>query len=200
MTGANGRRGAAKGRKRAAGRSAESPARRRSSAAERDHCAGTSATTPPRIVILSLPRARVYEPRGREVCVSITDPQTSPAGISPVFRDVLRVSFTDIIEPTGVDGHVLFTTEHAAKILDFIDRWSDVDAIVIHCVGGLSRSPAVGMALCELNGWPLGTMEADYPIWNKWVRSELVRHGRDRLSRKSAPPRAKPANTPKNRP
>jgi len=117
-----------------------------------------------------------------------------------VFRDVLRVSFTDITEPTGLDGHVLFTTEHAAKILDFIDRWSDVDAIVIHCVGGLSRSPAVGMALCELNGWPLGTMEADYPIWNRWVRSELVRHGRDRPSRKSAPPRPMPANTQKNRP
>src|SRR5438067_1206616 len=158
---------------------------------------GTAAATPPRIVILSLPRAHSYEPHGCEVCISITDPKAAPARVSPAFRSVLRVSFTDIIEPTGLDWHVLFTPEHAEKILDFVDRWSNVEAIVIHCVGGLSRSPAVGMALCELHGWPLGAMETDYPIWNKWVRSELVRRGRER--RKRATLRAKPANTPGKR-
>jgi len=181
MSGTSARRRRGKGGKSASHGRAESPVRRRSPAA--GDPAGTAAATPPRIVILSLRRAQAYEPRGREVCISITDPNAALARVSPSFRDVLRVSFTDIIEPTGLDSHVLFTPEHAAKILDFIDRCSDVEAIVIHCVGGLSRSPAVGMALCELHGWPLGTMEADYPIWNKWVRSQLVQRGRDRQLR-----------------
>jgi hypothetical protein len=151
---------------------------------------GAMSATPPRIVILGIGRAEQYEPHGTEVCISITDPKAAPARVSSSFKDVLRVSFTDITEAIGLERHVLFTPEHARAILDFIDRWTDVDGIVIHCVGGLSRSPAVGMALSELHEWPLGTMEADYPIWNKFVRSELVRLGRERR---------KPERTPRPR-
>ena len=151
MSATNARRRRAKASKSTSGGSAESPVRRRSPAA-RDDPAGTAAVTPPRIVILSLPRVQTYEPRGREVCISITDPNAALARVSPAFTDVLRVSFTDIIEPTGLDWHVLFTPEHAAKILDFIDRCSDVEAIVIHCVGGLSRSPAAPWRCASCTG------------------------------------------------
>ena len=135
---------------------------------------------PPRLVILSVGRAEQYKPHGAEVCISITDPRAQPVRVSPEFKAVLRLSFTDIASPSPVPFHVYFAPEHAQAILDFVDEWPDVDAVVVHCVGGLSRSPAVGMALCELKGWPLGRMEADYPLWNTWVRSELVRIGRAR--------------------
>jgi len=75
---------------------------------------------------------------------------------------------------------ILFAPEHARAILDFIADWVHADRIVIHCMAGLSRSPAVGMGICELQGWPLEKMEADYPLWNPWVRSELVRIGHER--------------------
>jgi hypothetical protein len=141
---------------------------------------GAVSATPPRIVILGIGRAEQYKPHGTEVCISITDPRAGPARLSPAFKDVLRVSFTDITEASGFEGHVLFTPEHARAILDFIDRWTAVDAVVIHCLAGVSRSPAVGMALCELKGWPLGSMEADYPLWNSLVRAVLVQAGRER--------------------
>jgi hypothetical protein len=138
-------------------------------------------------VILSLARAERYEPHGTEVCISITDTKAPPASLSSAFQAVLRLGFTDIAEPSPLAWHVLFAAEHARAILDFIADWTHADRIVIHCVGGLSRSPAVGMGICELQGWPPEVLEADYPLWNKWVRSELVRVGRERKDTTPSP-------------
>ena len=149
----------------------------------------------PRIVILSIGRAEQYQPQHHnEVCISITDPKSPAARLSPAFKDVLRLGFSDIAATSPYAWHVLFAPEHAEEILDFIDRWPDAERIVVHCVGGQSRSPAVGMALCELKGWPLERMEDEHPLWNTWVRSELVRVGRERWKKRAAP-RVKPANT-----
>jgi hypothetical protein len=63
------------------------------------------------------------------------------------------------------------------SILEFLTRWPDVDRIVIHCVAGQGRSPAVAMGICELQGRPTEELEMRYPLWNTWVRSELVRVG-----------------------
>jgi predicted protein tyrosine phosphatase len=138
----------------------------------------------PRIVILSMARAESYQPHGTEVCISITDPKAPPARLSPAFRAVLRLGFTDIAEPSPLAWHVLFTAEHARAILDFIADWGNADRIVIHCMAGLSRSPAVGMGICDLQGWSLVGREAEYPLCNTWVRSELVRIGRERKDKK----------------
>ena len=134
----------------------------------------------PRMVIMSIDRAESYQPHGAEVCISITDPKAPAARLSPEFKAVLRLGFSDIAEPSPFAWHVLFAPEHAQQILDFVDLWPDVERIVIHCIGGQSRSPAVGMGLCDLKGWPLERMEDDHPLWNTWVRSELVRIGRQR--------------------
>jgi hypothetical protein len=150
----------------------------------------------PRIVILSVTRATDYQPHGSEVCISITDPSAGPVRLSPKFSAVLRVSFSDIASPSELPWHVRFSPEHARAILHFVDQWPGVERLVIHCTAGLSRSPAVGMGICELQGWPLQTMEADYPQWNTWVRSELLRVGRE--SRKVAS-RARPSSRPKRR-
>jgi predicted protein tyrosine phosphatase len=114
------------------------------------------------------------------VCISITDPNTPPVNLSPKFADVLRLSFSDIAEPSPLPFHVLFAPEHAQAILEFIDRWPHVDRIVVHCVGGLSRSPAVALAIADLRGWPVSALEQQSPMWNKWVREQLVRLGRSR--------------------
>lgn len=145
------------------------------------------ASAEPRIVILSIGRAEQYQPQHDEICVSITDPRAPAARLSPGFKAVLRLGFSDIASPSPFAWHVLFTPAHAQEILDFIDRWPDVERIVIHCVGGQSRSPAVGIAVCELKGWPLGQMEAEHPLWNTWVRSELLRIGRAQRTSKSLP-------------
>jgi predicted protein tyrosine phosphatase len=130
--------------------------------------------------VLSITGAAKYEPSGREVCISITDPQSAPANLSEKFAAVLRLSFSDITEPIPLPTHVLFAPEHAHAILDFIDNWPDVERIVVHCVGGLSRSPGVALAIADLRGWPVKALEQRSPMWNKWVREQLVSVGRAR--------------------
>jgi len=144
--------------------------------------AAKATTRSPRIVIMGISRAEAYQPHGAEICISISDPKSRPVRLSNDFTAVLRLTFSDIAVPSMLPFDVLFAPEHAHEILDFVDRWPGVERIVIHCAAGLSRSPAVSMALCELRQWPLGKMEAEYPLWNPWVRSELVRIGRERQS------------------
>ena len=74
--------------------------------------------TTPSILILSVGRAEAYQPHRTEVCISITDPKASPARLSPKFKAVLRLSFTDISAPTEHPSHVRFGAEHAQAILD----------------------------------------------------------------------------------
>lgn len=44
--------------------------------------------------------------------------------------------------------------EDAKEILDFVDKHKDADRIVVHCSAGISRSPAVGVAIAgHFNLW-----------------------------------------------
>jgi predicted protein tyrosine phosphatase len=131
----------------------------------------------PEFVILSRANVENYEPNRVEVCISISDPKAPPVKLSSGFRDVLHLTFTDIASPSRMPFDVLFAPEHARAILEFVARWPGVERIVVHCVAGQSRSPAVAMGICELRGWPTETLETLYPSWNTWVRSELVREG-----------------------
>ena len=127
----------------------------------------------PELVVLSRDRAERYEPAGVAVCISVTDPRTPDVQLSPGFADVLRLRFSDIAQAGG-EGDVLLAAEHAREILDFVARWPRAERIVIHCVGGASRSPAIALALCDLRGWPTAPIEGRKPFWNSWVRSQLV--------------------------
>jgi predicted protein tyrosine phosphatase len=131
-----------------------------------------------RYVVVSEERARAYEPEGREICISITNPRAAPVELSPRFLAVLRLVFTDVCGPSPYAWDALFSPAHAREILDFVAAWPDVDRIVLHCKAGQSRSPAVALALCELCGAEVSELEAQFPLWNSWVRSELVRVAR----------------------
>ena len=153
----------------------------------------------PRIVILNAIRAAAYEPHGDEVCISIRDPKAEPLRLSPNFKDVLRLEFSDIAEPGFLPSHVRFSPDHARQVLDFIGKWRTVERIVIHCIGGVSRSPAIGMALCDLHDWPLERLETEHPMWNPWVRSELVRIGRESRAQPAARAKSRKRATRKRR-
>ena len=131
----------------------------------------------PEVVILSEKNAQLYEPSGREVCISITGPKKQFPSLSDRFAAVLRLAFSDITEPMDHPDSVLFNDGHAKEIVTFIGDWRDVNRIVIHCQAGLSRSPGVAMGLCELFSWG-AVPEENYPLCNQWVRRELVRVGR----------------------
>ena len=132
----------------------------------------------PEFLILRRTAAASYVPSGVEVCISISNPEAPDLVLSPDFRDVLRLRFDDVDQRDVGSGYFVdFNEAHARDILAFVDRWQAVDRIVVHCLAGLSRSPAVAIGLCEVFGWPLGSLETDYALTNKWIRAELVRVG-----------------------
>lgn len=130
----------------------------------------------PELIVLSRDRAERHEPSGTEICVSIADPSAPDVALSPRFAAVLRLRFHDIAREGGPE-HVLFGDEHAAAILDFVARWPAAERIVIHCVGGASRSPAIALGLCDRNGWATDAIERRYPFWNSHVRAALAAAG-----------------------
>jgi predicted protein tyrosine phosphatase len=44
-----------------------------------------------------------------------------------------------------------FNKEQAEQILDFMDdKWDQADALMVHCMAGMSRSPAIAAAIKEI--------------------------------------------------
>jgi predicted protein tyrosine phosphatase len=132
----------------------------------------------PAFVVLSREDAERYEPRDREICISIADPDMEPAHLSSDFVAVLRLHFTDITE-LGEPSDVLFNEDHATAIREFIDAWPDATRIVVHCHAGVSRSPGVALGLCDIQGWATAELERSHPGWNRLVRTALAANRRD---------------------
>ena len=127
----------------------------------------------PEFVVLSREDAERYEPREREICISIADPDADPAHLSSNFAAVLRLNFTDIIAQ-GDPSDVLFGEDHAQAIRVFVDAWPDATRIVVHCHAGMSRSPGVALGLCDIRGWATAQLERSHPGWNRLVRTSLA--------------------------
>ena len=134
--------------------------------------------TMPEVLVLSERDAQLHHPARREVCISITDPGKPLPFLSTHFLAVLRLAFSDITEAIDHPNYVLFNERHAMEILWFVSLWGKVDRIVIHCQAGVSRSPGIAAALCELFGWGLPSRLQDRNApGNRWVRDELIRVG-----------------------
>jgi predicted protein tyrosine phosphatase len=125
------------------------------------------------LLVLSREAAEQYQPEGREICISIRDPWYPPASLSPAFHAVLDLAFSDITEgETDVD--VIFCADHAVEIIRFVNRFAELDRIVVHCHVGASRSPGVALGLCDHFDWPTAELEQSYPAWNRLVRQVLA--------------------------
>ena len=124
-------------------------------------------------MVLSREDAERYQPAGSEICISIADPDAEPARVSAAFLDVLRLHFDDVTE-RGEPSDILFEADHARAIHEFIEKWPDVERVVLHCNMGVSRSPGVALGLCDLRGWATGALERSHPGWNRLVRSVMA--------------------------
>jgi predicted protein tyrosine phosphatase len=71
---------------------------------------------------------------------------------------LLRLDFADkdmIKEttPEVIAKYNLFRPDQAQQILDFIgENWDKVEAFLVHCEAGLSRSPAIAAAITKIAG------------------------------------------------
>ena len=134
---------------------------------------GTKRQHAPEFIVLSREEAEAYEPRGREICISISDPDAPPAEVSSRFAAVLRLNFDDVTE-RGEPSDILFAEEHASEIRNFLDSWPGAERVMVHCNAGVSRSPGVALGLCDLGGWATAELERSHPGWNRLVRRVLV--------------------------
>lgn len=134
---------------------------------------GSHASTPksaPDLVVLSREEAERYEPSKKEICISISDPDAEPANISDLFEAVLRLHFDDITD-SRQSSDILFASDHARAITEFLDKWPDAERVMVHCNMGVSRSPAVALGLCDARGWATAALERSHPGWNRLVRA-----------------------------
>ena len=126
----------------------------------------------PQLIVLSREEVERYEPRRKEICISISDPLAKPARLSSRFRAVIRMYFSDVTE-TEDPMDVLFAADDAHAIREFIATAPEFDRIVLHCNMGMSRSPGVALGLCDLHGWATAELERKHPGWNRLVRSVM---------------------------
>ena len=145
--------------------------------------------TNPQLIVLSREEVERYEPRRKEICISISDPYAKPARLSARFKAVIRMYFSDVTE-RGDPLDVLFAADHASAISDFIEAAPDFDRIILHCNMGISRSPGVALGLCDLNGWATAELERKHPGWNRLVRTVMRESANSRSH-----PSPKPAKT-----
>ena len=132
----------------------------------------------PEFVVLSREEAELYEPRGKEICISISDPDASPARVSSRFAAVLRLNFNDVTE-RGEPSDILFAEDHAREIRKFLDAWPKAERVIVHCNAGVSRSPGVALGLCDIRGWATAALERSHPGWNRLVRSVIAAEGKE---------------------
>jgi predicted protein tyrosine phosphatase len=132
----------------------------------------------PEFVVLSREEAELYEPRGKEICISISDPDASPARVSSRFAAVLRLNFNDVTE-RGEPSDILFAEDHAREISKFLDAWPKAERVMVHCNAGVSRSPGVALGLCDIRGWATAALERSHPGWNRLVRSVIAAEGKE---------------------
>ncbi len=71
-----------------------------------------------------------------------------PVSVLPANH--LKVAFDDVTEP--MDGYVMPSEDHIARVLGFVRSWDRGAPMVIHCWAGVSRSTASAFAAaCAVN-------------------------------------------------
>lgn len=81
----------------------------------------------------------------RQALISIMDHRRDSPARFPAAR-VLRLCFDDAVDETFYSN--LITMEQAMAIRDFVLRYQEeIDVLIVHCTGGVSRSPAVAAGI-----------------------------------------------------
>lgn len=92
--------------------------------------------------------------------ISITAPERPPASLNAPTH-VLRLSFADVdFQSADLSQRAraklphAFTAEQANEVRQFVELLPcEVNAVVVHCEGGFSRSCAIALALHRLYGY-----------------------------------------------
>lgn len=104
------------------------------------------------IIALSIERFKKFIPEEDSVAISIRDPDCLEDLDFSRYKDHLEMFFWDV-EETCVDMEPI-DDEQARQIAEFIEKHKNVKHLVIHCMGGVSRSVGTAFAAdCIRNYW-----------------------------------------------
>ena len=118
-----------------------------------------------RITVLSKSRAMSCTDTERAAIISITNPDEAPILLQSGWRRILRLQFNDHDGSAGggsgqqtmvLPSRHGFQPHHALAVASFIrdiESNTDIDHLVVHCLAGFSRSPAIATWLAEQRGW-----------------------------------------------
>lgn len=118
------------------------------------------------------------------VVISIVSPEMSEYKLSnnnSLMKDVLYLRFHDITE-RGINSMVEVGDEItrvdntiANKILDFAEKNKNEENWLIHCEAGMSRSPAVALALSEIMNGGDDYENYVFTMYNKDFHNKFVK-------------------------
>jgi len=135
-----------------------------------------------KIIILNEDQVQNYQLQLRHVNISVRSPGAPLIKLSHnIWRqDTLFLQFHDIDGPIDNLAAVPFSREQAQQIIDFFSHWRlIVDTFVINCEAGISRSSAIGAALCKIAGEDDSLFFKQY-IPNRYVyRTILEEYGKE---------------------
>ena len=126
-------------------------------------------------IIGAFDRSRVsgFEPRSNSVLIMITSCEYSDfPEVSQGWSNILRLRFDDTVGTINTIGNAsnVMTEEQAKQILDFVIENINCD-IFVNCDAGLSRSPAVVVALEQIfNARDIST---NYPHHNRFIKNRI---------------------------
>lgn len=129
----------------------------------------TGIDSPNAIRVLPRLGAERREPLTGEVCISITNPNQSPAALSD-FAQILRLGFHDTDRVGG--NFTVMSAAQAEGVLSF-GRTHRKAPLTVHCEFGASRSAAVGLFLAAWLNRPLYIASTDVLVPNPWVLNQL---------------------------
>jgi len=130
------------------------------------------------IRVMDLDEAERHEPLPTQVCISITSPPSARAELRDGWLDVLRLQFHDM-DVEGPDWS-LMSDDQARRLVAFVRHHRRAD-FVVHCEAGLSRSPAVALAIHEIltgEAPPVAT-EKVLHLHNRYVRRKVLEAAAD---------------------
>lgn len=141
-----------------------------------------------RMRIMSREEAMMHNPKEKTYMVRIFSSFEIRIRDSFPLREsglyIVRRYFFDDIEPGekefGFSG-IIFDEDLAEDILlDFNESGRKCDALAIHCLLGLNRSPAVGMGLNEVFGLGYNTeiLKSRYPDYRGHIYETMLNTGR----------------------
>lgn len=142
-----------------------------------------------KFMILNREQIEYISPEEPHIIISMVDPNYEPPEIkglkegSEHLIGICNLRFSDDDDIDTMEDSILMSDKQAEKISTLVNKFKDdVELIICQCDLGISRSPAVALALSEMLNGPSAdnTMFFDPPFMpNEYVYNMILQNWRE---------------------